>query len=84
MVTIKDNRKKSCRFEKLSVGECFMYESGLYMVTEDAVLKQDVCDDFDDVDAINALNLRNGCLYHINHINEKTIVEPVDIEITII
>lgn len=79
-MVIKDNRKQSRRFRELNIGECFMYGGCLYVVTEDTVLEENVCDNYDDSDVVNALNLESGFL---ERFDIEVLVAPVNAEITI-
>jgi hypothetical protein len=77
MVVITDNRKKLCEFGELFIGDYFMYGDCLYVVTENTVSKENVCDK----DVKNALNLGGNGLLACFH--NEDLVEPVDIQITI-
>ena len=80
MVTIKDNRKREHKFKELCIGEYFIYEGELYVVIAENIKLEDVCDDCCDSDVMNVLELKSGFLYRIN---EETIVDLVDVEISI-
>jgi hypothetical protein len=80
MVTIEDNRHIEHTFGGLYIGDCFMHEGELYMITEDAIEEENVSDDYYESDVMNALNLNNGFL---KRFNDGDLVELVDVTITI-
>lgn len=80
MVTIKDNRKKEHKFEELNIGEYFVYNGDLYVVTAETVETDNICEDYYESDIMNALDLKNGFLCRIG---DNAIVSIVDVELTI-
>ena len=81
MVKIIDSRNNKGRlYDELDIGDCFMYQDCLYMVTADTILRTDVCEDYELEDVMNALQLNTGFL---TRIDTNTLVEPVDVTLTI-
>ena len=80
MVSIRDNRKTERKIEQLNIGDYFVYDGDLYVVITNAVELEDVRDNYYDSDVMNVLDLKSGLLFRID---EETVVDAVDVEITI-